>query len=849
AYRWNAAGNEWIPLTDFLGRNESNYTGVLSIAADPNNANNVYLATGLYTQSWAGTGAILASSDKGNTWTTYALSIKLGGNENGRSTGERLQVDPNLGSILFLGSSTDGLWKSTNSGVNWTKVNTFPVNTSPIGSGGISFVLFDKSSTTLGNATPIIYVGVLQTGINLYKSTDGGNNWTAVAGQPNNTLMPHHAIIASNGMMYITYSDGPGPNGITAGAVWKMNTGTGVWTNINPIAGQGGYAGLTVDPTNPNIVMVSTIDRWWPNDEIYRSINGGSSWKGLLNTATGASVNAIWDYSPAPYSSNSNPHWLGDLDIDPFNANSAWFVTGYGVWNSTNINAADANNAVNWVFRNKGLEETVPLDLISPPGTTQLVSAIGDIDGFKHDDITVSPPAGRLAPNYGTNRSIDFAELLPSYMVRTTDNGTPKYGAYSTNGGNTWTAFAASPAGANAAGFVAAAADGGRILWNPGGAGMFYSVNNGTSWTASTGLPAGLEPVADRVNANKFYAYDAQTGQVYVSSNGGATFTAGATGLPTVPGWQLGDANLVAVFGNEGHLWLTNPAGGGGLYRSTNSGANFTKLTNVQAAYLVGFGKAAPAQTYPAIYIQGTIGGVLGFYRSIDAGANWVRINDNQHNFGWINHITGDPDQYGRVYLATAGRGIIYGDDQSVLPLKFLSFSLSQDNNIVTLNWNVVSETNVKKHHVLRSLDPSGSNWDTLASITALNNYSSSDIYTYDDDQSPLSTTVYYKILSEDIDGSVSVSDIISITLNGLGKKESFMITVFPNPSSGMFDLQISGTEEDLYIKIINVMGQVVEEKFSSQGKISFGENLYPGIYFTEVSDGSEAIIIKLIKE
>ena len=154
AYRWDAPAQTWIPLTVHLSRFEQDYTGVVSLAADPSDPNRVYLATGLYTQSWAGTGAILASADKGNTWTTTKLGIKPGGNEDGRSAGERLQVDPNLGSVLYLGSSTDGLWKSTDYGASWAKVNSFAVASSPVGSGGVSFVLFDQRSGTPARLPP-----------------------------------------------------------------------------------------------------------------------------------------------------------------------------------------------------------------------------------------------------------------------------------------------------------------------------------------------------------------------------------------------------------------------------------------------------------------------------------------------------------------------------------------------------------------------------------------------------------------------------------------------------------------------------------------------------------------------
>ena len=48
---------------------------------------------GTYTQSWATNGAMLRSNDRGNTWQRVDMTIKMGGNEMGRSNGERLAVE------------------------------------------------------------------------------------------------------------------------------------------------------------------------------------------------------------------------------------------------------------------------------------------------------------------------------------------------------------------------------------------------------------------------------------------------------------------------------------------------------------------------------------------------------------------------------------------------------------------------------------------------------------------------------------------------------------------------------------------------------------------------------------
>ncbi len=660
AFRWNAAENTWIPLTDHLTRADENQMGVLSLAVDPANPEKVYLATGLYSPTWAGMGAVLSSSDRGSTWSRTNLPIRLGGNEDGRSSGERLQVDPNLGSTLYLGTSADGLWRSTNSGATWSKVNSFPVAQTSIGSGGIGFVLFDKRSGNAGAATPTIYVGILRSGSsNLYRSTNGGDTWEAVSNQITN-YMPHHAELATDGTLYVTYSNSPGPNGATAGAVRKFNPSTNTWTELTLPSGQGGFAGLSLDAQNPNTLIVSTLNRWWPNDEIYRSTDGGTTWRPVLGNATR-------DHSSAPYAAASSPHWLGDVEIDPFDANKAWFITGYGVFQTTNLREADQGRAVTWTFQNKGLEETVPLKLISPPTGAPLLSAIGDIDGFRHDDLDVSPSAGRLNPRYGTNTWIDYAANQPSFMVRVHNNAQGKFGAYSTDGGTTWTPFGSAPAGVTGGGTIVVSADGATLVWAPVGVNsIYYSTNRGTSWITATGISkGGLKPMSDKVNARKFYVYDAEVGRVLVSTNGGASFTAAATGLPAAASWQLWAATVYPVYGVEGDVWLTNPVGG--LYRSTNSGASFTNINSVQEATKVGFGKPKEGNAYSAVYLVGKVNNQIGLFRSDDAGASWVMISDERHHFGGINDITGDPRIYGRVYLATAGRGIIYGNAPGVV--------------------------------------------------------------------------------------------------------------------------------------------------------------------------------------
>ena len=102
AYRWDAASNQWTPLLDWISLDESNLQGVESIAIDPQNPQNVYIACGTYTSS--SNGAILCSYDGGRTFARIDVPFTMGGNENGRGNGERMMVDPQNGNIIYMGT-------------------------------------------------------------------------------------------------------------------------------------------------------------------------------------------------------------------------------------------------------------------------------------------------------------------------------------------------------------------------------------------------------------------------------------------------------------------------------------------------------------------------------------------------------------------------------------------------------------------------------------------------------------------------------------------------------------------------------------------------------------------------
>ncbi len=665
AYRYDPTAHRWMAITDWVGHTDSNLLGIESIAADPVDPSRVYLAAGMYL-----TGSpvsILSSTDMGQTWARNDISAPMGGNADGRSMGERLAIDPNLTSILYFGSRNTGLWTSTDFAQTWTKVSGFPT-TSTGTEYGLTFVVFDPRSGSPGSPTPAIYVGVQgDTGTGLYRTTDAGVTWEAVAGQPSGQpagLTPHHAVPDRCGNLYLAYNNGPGPNNITSGAVWRYSMTSGDWANMMGLTSGYGFGGIAADAAHPGTFIVTTIDRG--ADEIYRSTNGGQSiptWVPIGSAATRDVAGAAWVLGHPP--KLGTPGWMGDVEIDPFDPAHALYITGGGIWSSDDVTDADKGVSTHWTFDDDGLEETVVSDLVSPPTGAPLLSAVGDISGFRHDDLDVSPPGG-MFDGFVNTMSLDFAEAAPDIVVRV--GSSSGGGSYSTDGGTTWTPFATAPAASKGSGSIAVSADGATFLWAPQvlrGATPLPSLSRdrGATWTAcvgpAAGAPApGAQVAADRVNPSKFYASDG-TG-MYVSTDGGTTFVKAAA-IPS--------GRPRPVFGIEGDVWVatdskTNP----GLFHSQDSAATFTQVKQengtplVDSAGAVGFGMPKSPGGYPTVYLAGSVAGVWGTYRSDDVGATWQRIDDPQHQFGWLHCLTGDQRQYGRVYLGTGGRGILYGD-------------------------------------------------------------------------------------------------------------------------------------------------------------------------------------------
>ena len=699
AYRWDAAKTSWVPLTDGFGPREANYQGAESIALDPNDDSLVYMSTGLY-NSADGHGRLYISSNQGKTWKHVELPFSVGSNNDGRAIGERMMVDPNQPKVLYYGSRTAGLWKSSDRGQTWSQVTSFSstwmtaeqIAASNNGAKGVEFVLFDTSTRASGKTTKTIYVGVAPDyasaaglDFNLYRSTDGGKTWKGIETPVSGYHIPHVAR-ADDGMLYIafTMNSGPGAGGPARlykfdGSQWTLlrSYDPEQWVNF-------GFGGVSVHGSGPTTRVALGISNSWGNWEgqpiVALSDDAGTTWREIA---------AMKPHTP---DNNGFSGWIDDVEIDPFDRDHILHVTGGGVWETHDASSADPS----WVFSVNGLEETVNIGITAPPAGAPylLLNSSGDVGLLVHTAIDQTPTLGpKGSVGFGNGFSADMAWSDPSYIAAVgsaTWNSTV-VGVYSTDAGATWSAFETNHPDAlahqNGESNIAVMQTN-HAVWAPANSVPYATMDNGATWVASNlsplpwvGINRSYRLAADRQNPNKVYAYDSggawwtnTNGKFYYSTDGGVTFTQSTA--PELASLRCNSYQTTSLVVNpyvEGDVWL---ADGNSLYHSVDSGVSWTKLTAMDSVWganpnwmypelfgatVVALGKPADGAGYSAaVYLVGTVGGVWGVYRSDDAGATWTRINDDQHQFAGIGTMAADHGQHGRVYVSGAGRGLLY---------------------------------------------------------------------------------------------------------------------------------------------------------------------------------------------
>ena len=666
---------------------------VESIAVSKSNAQTLYVAAGDNLSS--PTGRILKSTNQGQSFTDNGQRWTMGGNEDYRQGGERLAVDPNNDNVVYFGSRTQGLWVTTNAGANWTQISTSAV---PVGStpAGNQFVVFDPTSGTTNGKTNRIYVGVAGSGV--YRSDDAGATWRNAI---SSTMVPYNASVASNGTLYVSFASGS-----SAGMVQRYSPSTNTATIITPTSTNGNYSIsrflVTVDPTNAQRVIVGGLTV--ANGNLWRTLDGGSTWTSLSSTLSSPTIPWILK------TDDSNSLYSSGLLFDPFVSDKLWFAEGSQLWYSSN----NTGSSVTWNNYSKGIEETVSGDVVTPPGGAT-VTNIFDRQGFYHSNVDSYPSQPLIDNQFWGGTNLDYSGGTPGTLVtvevaNNQQGQASGRGASSTDGGKTWHVFGSTPPYYSGGNIAISATNTNNLIWLPSnnysyfgqGHPPYYSLDGGTTWNQSSGITDTVDThwlfwwsgkralASDKVNGSFYMITFAPTGSTgtgtfYASTNGGQSFAPAPYSPPCTQDdnchvWGA----LRAAPGFAGHVWSS--AGSDGLWYTTNAGQSaWTKVSAVQEARTFGFGKVLPGYSYPAIYLYGRANGdsSLGIYRSADQGATWTLLTTAPLGlYDGVNVVNGDMNLAGRVYVGFSGNGFAYADDQSLIQNATYTFT-NRNSNLV----------------------------------------------------------------------------------------------------------------------------------------------------------------------
>lgn len=474
-YRYDFTSKTWSSLMDHvtdIGKWES-YP--LSIALDPVHPDWLYIVSGDWTNNY-----LCRSKDRGEHFEYFILPAGVHGNASGRGTGERLIVDPVNPCILYFGSQTEGLLVSNDYGEHWQPLSVCL-------QGGkietdIAFVWLDPRSSREGRCQTLVVStsgkdnspGGMVRGSSLYLSKDAGKSFTIMPGQPvirdygNYPGFVGQRAAFTEPYLYVTlaavgfswngwqgYACDMG--GSQKGCIIRyqlsefgditeyryvtpdLKTGGSESVCSTNLCDISGFGGIDVDRRYPGHLICST-QGCEMEETVFYSSDYGEHWFPVLQ---GLDIGRM-DFTEVPYMKpeyNDNKsliHWLSDIKLDPFASDRAVFNTGTGSFMTENLQDCLSGKPVIWKPSCTGLEETVHLNIYSPPaGEVQLIDIVGDLGGFAFSDL--SKPAENSFADENNHRYItclnaDFPDRKPE-LVAVTARGNWKG---KTTGGVIW---------------------------------------------------------------------------------------------------------------------------------------------------------------------------------------------------------------------------------------------------------------------------------------------------------------------------------------------------------------------------------------------------------------------------
>ncbi len=193
-----------------------------------------------------------------------------------------IDVDLSDDEIIYAGTASGGVWKSTDGGIDWEPIfDEQPLQA--IGAVAVNQMNPDEVWVGTGEGNPR---NSHNTGKGLYRSRDGGQSWELVGLE--NTRNIHRIIIHRDNpdIVYVGAMGsiwGPNPER----GVYRTEDGGETWEHILSVGDGVGIADLVIDPSNPDKLLAAMWefdrDPWYFNSGgehsgLYITYDGGDNW-------------------------------------------------------------------------------------------------------------------------------------------------------------------------------------------------------------------------------------------------------------------------------------------------------------------------------------------------------------------------------------------------------------------------------------------------------------------------------------------------------------------------------------------------------------------------------------------
>lgn len=861
-------GNSYtqVPFTQFIAGNKSTYefTSNSNVAYCLGNDGNYHYG--------------VSTIDGGNTWS------RLPGSPYSDEEIYTLKADyANPGSVVigYYGE----IYFSGDFGSNFTRIHTAANNGAGVIVGG---VFFDGNNIYIGTNDGVLFSsdgGESFTTLSL-SGIPAGEGIFSFAGAKSGSITRLFCITASVDDLY---------NGIApydywgfAKGVYSMDVSTNTWSkkmngiDINTDFVM--YVGMAKN--NINTVYLGGSDDNTGGNMVIKTTDAGNNWTKVFTTNNNQNIRTGWSGDGGDRGWGYGESCFG-ITVAPNNANKVLFgdfgfvhktSDGGANWEQAYVNASDEHPAASPTpprkyYHSIGLENTTVWQ-VHWQDADNMFAGFSDIRGLRSIDAGITwgfDYAGHTSNSmyrivkHNTGNTMFAATSGVHDMYQSTRlqdavldaNDTEGKVIYSSDNGATWQLLhqfnhpvfwlATDPNNANR--MYASVIHYG----NGTGQGGIWTTNNlnnlgSSTWTKLTNPPRTEGHPASIIVLNDGKVVCTFSGR----RNGSSAFTASSGVFIYNPGtnsWtDVSDDGMlywtkdividpadatqntwyVCVFSG----WGGAPNGKGGLYRTTNRGTSWTKLTADQFDRVtsISFNPSINNEAYLTTEMQG-----LWRTSNIRAATPVWSLADS-YPFKQPERVFFNPYNPAEMWVTSFGNGLKMGLQGISLPIKLLSFSGNRLSDISTLQWITADEVQGDRFNIERSVDRI--NFIDVGKLQAKGGINNQ----YDWTDTSTATTIFYRIKITSAGGNYFYSQTIKLENNNAVNKR---IRLMRNPVSDNIPMEVVTDKAAMMeLQLIDAGGRSILkkelhlQKGVNQLSIGLSSTYSKGVYFLKVKTG-----------